>query len=408
MPKLEPKEFDHVVDILSNAISGAFAFVVKEGVGFEPSTIYYAINHGPWSCIVNLIQYAKHSNVGHNLPCQTIYISYNAEYNGTAAEGMCNFFGITIKPVNKAAHSDSMMIFSNDRMESCPFAKFYRIDCNEVLYRDDLDDFIKLKLGPCPSVSLGGIMSTHFHRLYMAVAFYRVKIKFERWEQGLAIAAVLVNKNDGQVRAIAHNTKYKNETFHAELNLIQAFIKHYEKERNDQFVLYSTLQPCPMCSAMIAQMLPNTIVFYGQQDPGSHMQGLALQPSTMVMFDSTVILTDTSSDERREYSVKPLRVFANPNGKYSYNDVCAQLNQIHNKLKEDGNNALTRNLYDTNSIGAIKGASNTIQRKVSQYIVKDKSKELYVDPWRLQRRSCIKKIMEHLLPVFQFWGLTGW
>jgi tRNA(Arg) A34 adenosine deaminase TadA len=291
-----------------------------------------------------------------------------------------------------------MFHFSHSYMDSCPFANFWRLDPDTILGRDALDDFLPGNLGPNPVVDLRGPAQTHLHRIYLALAFRRVRRKLETYEKGLAIAAVLVNAVDGRIRAIAHNTKNLNETFHAEVNLTQAFYKAHAAERQGAFLLYSTLQPCPMCAAMVAEMLPNAVVYFGQNDNGGHMARMALQPRVMVALAPGLTQEEELDDEMSQvHHIKPLRVFKN-SGESAYDDVVGRMDSIHANLKLQGHTSLTRNLYDPNSKETIRGASSTIQRKAQQYLHGGKA-TVVPDYARTQRRQGIQRLMQHLAPI---------
>ena len=87
--------------------------------------------------------------------------------------------------------------------------------------------------------------------------------------RGYNIAGVLVDP-DNRVVCWARNNVIRNVngTQHGEVRLITNYLHNDEKRRNLRgFKLYTTLEPCAMCSGMMTlQSLPTSI--YGQTDPG--------------------------------------------------------------------------------------------------------------------------------------------
>ena len=115
------------------------------------------------------------------------------------------------------------------------------------------------------------------HRLYMMVAFYlayKMNVSLNGQEaNGNRIGAVLTDRN-GQLLSWGVNTANVNHTFHAEVNAIQSHIARSgaDPDPNTEFVLFTSLQPCYMCSGMINHYFNGNIkVYYGQADAGTHV-----------------------------------------------------------------------------------------------------------------------------------------
>lgn len=397
MPSQE--ELNYIWKLFSHTFNVNYAFYASDSRNeFNQFSVLYARDQDGWSCIVNLVQ--AMAARGFAPDRKRIYISSTTPYTG-AAEGMCRFFDmqVTRLPAYKGPWSDPMLHFSDQYMSSYPAAVFDSVLPASILERESLDGFVPGNLGPNPVVDLRGPAQTHLHRIYLALAFRRVRRKLKTYERGLAIAAVLVNAVDGRVRAIAHNTKNQNETFHAEVNLTQAFYKAYAAERQGAFIVYSTLQPCPMCAAMLAEKLPNAVVLFGQNDPGGHMARMALQPRVMLALEPGLTHEEEIDDEMSlVHHIKPLRVFTST-GVKAYDDVVARMDSVHDNLKSQGHTSLTRNLYDPNSREAIRGAGRTLKRKAQQYLNGGKATVVVQDYARTQRRQGIQRLMQHLAPI---------
>ncbi len=89
--------------------------------------------------------------------------------------------------------------------------------------------------------------------------------------QDRAVGAVLVDA-DGRVLAQAANSNSSNKTLHAEVKLVQAFIRKHGGAIPDGARIFTTLKPCKMCAGMIWNCAENTSqirVFYRDFDPGS-------------------------------------------------------------------------------------------------------------------------------------------
>ncbi|HEX4924736.1 MAG TPA: Bd3614 family nucleic acid deaminase, partial [Bdellovibrionales bacterium] len=65
---------------------------------------------------------------------------------------------------------------------------------------------------------------------------------------------------------VAHNTNHSNRTLHAELNLVQSWWRMHQAPLPAGAEIYTTLEPCRMCSGMIHHAGPETKVWYLEPD----------------------------------------------------------------------------------------------------------------------------------------------
>ena len=87
------------------------------------------------------------------------------------------------------------------------------------------------------------------------------------FRRGYNIAAVLVSP-DGKILAKELNTVIASQdcTQHAEMRLIQNYLAKYRCFNLRGYSVYTTLEPCAMCTATMA-MAGIAHVYYGQTDP---------------------------------------------------------------------------------------------------------------------------------------------
>lgn len=106
---------------------------------------------------------------------------------------------------------------------------------------------------------------------YMQVALEEAKKAFV--ENEVPIGAVLVYKN--KIIAKAHNKKemQQNVLSHAELILINEVSKKNNNWRLDDYEIYITLEPCPMCASAIQQSRISQ-VYYAVQNSDSRVHEL--------------------------------------------------------------------------------------------------------------------------------------
>lgn len=77
-----------------------------------------------------------------------------------------------------------------------------------------------------------------------------------------ALGAVVVNEN-GEILAVEHTTlhEHNDPTCHAEVNAIRSACKKIESRYLPGYWLYTTLEPCPMCTSAAIWAKMSGIVF---------------------------------------------------------------------------------------------------------------------------------------------------
>ena len=98
---------------------------------------------------------------------------------------------------------------------------------------------------------------------YMLLALKEAKKSLKT--DDIPIGAVIV-END-KIIAKSHNTREKTNiiTKHAEINAIEKACKKKKTWHLDECVLYTTLEPCPMCLEVIKQARIKTIFYCAKQ-----------------------------------------------------------------------------------------------------------------------------------------------
>jgi tRNA(Arg) A34 adenosine deaminase TadA len=122
------------------------------------------------------------------------------------------------------------------------------------------------------------------HRIYMMVACALITRRFTQGHEllpGQNIGAILVSKQ-GEILAWGVNTNQTNQTYHAEVNMIQSYAARLGAGFTGLPVdcrIYTTLKPCRMCAGMIMQTAADPgrfKVFFEQSDPSTYATGTAL------------------------------------------------------------------------------------------------------------------------------------
>lgn len=112
---------------------------------------------------------------------------------------------------------------------------------------------------------------TEQDNIFMLLAY---AVVYKDWQnndmqnnRGYNIGSVLVNEKK-EVVFWARNcvNKTKNMTEHGEVRLMTNYLKRSDQVKLKNYTIYTTLEPCAMCSGMmILAALPRTV--YGQKDP---------------------------------------------------------------------------------------------------------------------------------------------
>jgi tRNA(Arg) A34 adenosine deaminase TadA len=134
---------------------------------------------------------------------------------------------------------------------------------------------------PCPDVAAPGVDVQHchrsVHRIYMMFAFALLASRGqpdERKDQN--IAALLVGA-DGKILGWAVNRKSKHPMLHAETTLVLDLFARRVSTMPRGTRVYTTLQSCRMCAAVMMATLPEVFAYYGQADRGNHAATTVLE-----------------------------------------------------------------------------------------------------------------------------------
>ena len=97
------------------------------------------------------------------------------------------------------------------------------------------------------------------HELWMKQALREAAAAFE--EDEVPVGAVVVHQ--GKVIGRGHNQieRLQDPTAHAEMIALTAAANHLASRRLEECILYSTLEPCPMCAGAVVLARIPTLVF---------------------------------------------------------------------------------------------------------------------------------------------------
>jgi cytidine and deoxycytidylate deaminase family protein len=97
--------------------------------------------------------------------------------------------------------------------------------------------------------------------------------------RGYNIGALLYDSKGDSIIAFERNSvnQYNDKTQHAEVRLMQGYMKKYSKPYLDGLQIITTLEPCMMCSGMMTFLMVDTTK-YVQEDPefGKNIERLAM------------------------------------------------------------------------------------------------------------------------------------
>jgi len=127
----------------------------------------------------------------------------------------------------------------------------------------------KFPTPPPPKALIGKTSIMQKEEIYMLTAYAMVEFFWNRSRAGSVhmghnIGSILVD-DKGAVVSWALNTNKDNLTRHGEVNIIKQYLESNVVVPSG-FKLFSTLEPCHMCAAFIANSGDNVEVIYGQVD----------------------------------------------------------------------------------------------------------------------------------------------
>ena len=126
------------------------------------------------------------------------------------------------------------------------------------------------------------------HLYWMRIALKEAQRAFDKDE--VPVGAVVVK--EGRVIGKGYNLveTLQDPTAHAELMAITAAANTLASWRLSDSILYSTLEPCPMCAGAVLLSRISKIV-YGTADPRYGACGSAIQVAVHDKFDVKVAIT---------------------------------------------------------------------------------------------------------------------
>jgi tRNA(Arg) A34 adenosine deaminase TadA len=335
------------------------------------------------------VYFAKPLFVGVNWPAEVVLMQhlkqlrkdvYRKSMSRTAASvmgtGMANHFDVDLKEVSLEGVRQNPILFG---------VTFVEARGDEI--RQDRLAWVVGGATSSPEVNL----STHgkyLHRLYLMAALRLIEGSIPDHQQtrvdGHNIGALLVSRQ-GEVLAMGLNNSTENKTYHAELNLLQAYAKSGGGMPAGSF-LYSSLKPCDMCAAMIKQLLPCCTVIYSQDDPKA---------------TGTVVPTGGMTALRNVAGAKQLK-FVGPNqNKFAYD---AELDQTLARLKST--NQKNHLYYLTNIVDQkdVRFLMSATQRGLVSKSTKYSNSLDYYGTEIMAEHPEVVKVLEHLAEVVEFEG----
>jgi tRNA(Arg) A34 adenosine deaminase TadA len=113
--------------------------------------------------------------------------------------------------------------------------------------------------------------------------------------KGQNIGGILAD-DEGNIVGWGYNTNTENSTRHGETNLVSQYLENEEALPNNG-TLYSTLEPCEMCSGIIVRAVKGTNrfrVLYGQEDANLSATALKPPPSNITMTYSKAVMVNAA------------------------------------------------------------------------------------------------------------------
>ncbi|MBU0278764.1 MULTISPECIES: nucleoside deaminase [unclassified Gemella] len=139
------------------------------------------------------------------------------------------------------------------------------------------------------------------HDYFMSIALEEARLAYQKGE--VPIGAVLVV--DNKIIAKAHNTRETSQQAlnHAEILVINEACKKIGFWRLDNSFLYSTVEPCVMCSGAIIQARVENVI-YGTKDPKNGCCGSIINLVESNLFNHRAKIIGGVMEEECSYIVK--------------------------------------------------------------------------------------------------------
>ena len=211
------------------------------------------------------------------------------------------------------------------------------------------------------------------------------------------------------------NTNTKNGSFHAEVNCLQSYYKFNKAAYLGVPVnarLYSTLQPCEMCSGMIWESLADQTkarVYYGMVDPAQLKTGTKLHATNTERLLSqwqAVSYYDASKNENKKSTVP-----SGPSAIKTYQHEQTVGPNAYKLIQEDYSHYLEQTKTGSQLSAAdfmtarkspvlpsLSNVTDTLQRKVQKYNDNPKNKILNPN---------VKKVVSHVHEFLKHKGIQG-
>jgi tRNA(Arg) A34 adenosine deaminase TadA len=114
------------------------------------------------------------------------------------------------------------------------------------------------------------------HRIYMMLAFALLGARGKPDQAKDQNIAALLVAPQGKILGWAVNQKSKHPMLHAETTLVLDWVTATGGAVPKGSRVYTTLQSCKMCAAVLMDTVKDVFVYYGQYDAGDHARGTAL------------------------------------------------------------------------------------------------------------------------------------
>lgn len=133
-------------------------------------------------------------------------------------------------------------------------------------WQEPVPEWVRVEFSNPYALAAGGDESPPPDPMGVALQMAAQSRRVERlYASDRPVGAVLFHRERG-VLAVGHNTNASNRTLHAELNLVQSWWREQRAPLPEGAELYTTLEPCRMCSGMIHHCGPSTRVSYLESD----------------------------------------------------------------------------------------------------------------------------------------------